>query len=173
MSYQVRTRKPRMLTENLFTKIEVYIPNGTYKILSDMAEEKGMPKSRLVAIAIDNELDAPKPFHYPCNIPTDEYKEFMYAKEANMILKWLGVTKGVNIESVMLCRRDLGLTSREEVLRALRDLFENDMIEKFKPKKVADGYDPTQKRIRVTEHVKQSLIVQTDSNREEVEDEQS
>lgn len=150
MSYPLRRRKPKPLTDNLFRMINVYVPASVYIILAKASEEKEIPMSRLVAYALDNELDSPTPFNYPSDLPTDEYKEFMYAKEAGRVMKWMNsVPGGVNKESIMLCRRDFGIETRREVLYALRELFEKDMIEEFRPNRRSRGYTPTTKRIRI------------------------
>ena len=121
-------------------------------------------------MAIDNELDSPKPFNYPCELPTDEYKEYAYAKEAGVIYKWMTkLPNGVSKDTIVLARREFGIDSREVVLGALRDLIKQEMIEEFRPKPSSRvGRNVRHKSLRVKGNPMPDIEA-----REETDDEQS
>ena len=132
-----------------FEEVKVYIPKETMLILREASEELATPMSRLVAIALDNELDAPTAFNYPCPMPESPYVEYAYAAEAGKILRFLEkFPVGTSVDTLMLCRRDIGIESRAEFMLALRELFEKNMIEEFKPTNTKFRYGPDYTRIR-------------------------
>jgi hypothetical protein len=131
-----------------FTMVKVYLPNDTVKLLKRRSEEDQIPVSRLIAIAVDNELDTVKPFQYPCDTPDVPYQEYLYAKEAKAIIDFLmKFPHGTSIDTLMLCRRDIGIADRDTLMLALRELSAKKMIEEFAPS--ASVRNKVYSRIRV------------------------
>lgn len=89
--------------------------------------------SRLIAIAIDNELDSPAPFTYLCEESKAPYMEYAYVDEAGRLLRYMQAEfpAGATIQTIMLCRRAFGILSRVDVMLAYRELLKTGMIEKF------------------------------------------
>jgi hypothetical protein len=115
-----------------FAMAKVYLPKATLEILRDAGRRLGMPISRLCALAVDNELDAHVPFNYPCPMPETPYKDYEYADEAGKLLAFLKkFPSGTTVETVMLCRRDIGVESRQSVMHAYRELLAKNLIEEF------------------------------------------
>ncbi len=152
--YLRRPKKKKVKTDDLFETVRLTLPKGLFKIVSDLAIEKQISPSRLISFAIDNELDTPKPFNYPCDLPTDEYKEYTYVKEAGLILQFLKIVpNGVLKQTIALCRRDIGIESRKVLLAALRELFEKEIVEEFKPRRmIMEGLGLGSKKIRIREY---------------------
>jgi hypothetical protein len=119
-----RYRKPN----DLFEKVEVYIPKSIMHILREVSDERVITPERLVAMAVDNELDCVPKFNYPCVTP-ETIREYDYAGAAKKIYDLLTrLPHGTTKESIVLCRRDIGIESREEVLGGIRELIDKKMV---------------------------------------------
>jgi hypothetical protein len=131
----MRRRTERYVKENNpFALIKVFFPKGTEDILREKSKASGLPMSRLIAIAVDNELDTPVPFNYQCELPSSVFVEFAYAEEAQKIARFLlRFPSGTGRDTLMLCRRDIGVPDRATFMYAYRELLQADMIEEFKP----------------------------------------
>ena len=133
-----------------FDCIKAYLPKGTIKILREMSLDLQLPISRLVAIAVDNELDVQNAFNYPCAMPTSPFVEFAFADEAGKLLNFMAkFPTGVSTDTLLLCRRDIGIESRAEVMLAYRELLEKGLIEEFRPTKTRFAYHKDYRRVRV------------------------
>lgn len=118
---------------DLFEKVAPYIPRNTHAILRALSLERGLPVSRLIAIAIDNELDQEIPFSYPVDLP-DTYTEYLYAKECAALLTALQkAPAGVGRDMLVLARRDLGIADRDVLLTCLRELYDKGLAEEILP----------------------------------------
>lgn len=129
-------------TEDLaYESVRVYLPVSLSKRLKEISRMKGMPMSRLLAIAMDNELDQEEPFRYVCDIPDDDYVEYEHAHAAGKLLEWLlKMPTGAGVDMMLLARRDIGIFSRESVLRGLRELIEKKMVEAIRPSRAKFGF---------------------------------
>lgn len=129
--------------------MNVMVPRATARIIQKVSEETGFPVSRLIAIAIDNEIsESVSAFNYPCLMPSSPFVEYAYAEEAGKLLQFIKQyeEKPMTIEQLMLCRRDAGIPSREVLMLAYRELLEKKMVEEFMPRK--ESSEPGKKRIR-------------------------
>lgn len=123
----------RRKSSDPFRKITNHISQKTFEILQDLSKDKCLPIDRLISIAIDKELRRSLPFEYPCDLPT-EYTEYMFAGEAKRLLDFfIKLPKGVDIQSLMLCRRDIGIPVPMALLGAVKELLEKKMIEAYRP----------------------------------------
>jgi hypothetical protein len=128
MSYFKKNR-----TDDAFKDTTVYLPKSTYEILQNLSIEKRINISRLVAIAVDNELDCAVPFNYDLTLPTTKFIEFTFIEESAKLLSFFQkLPAGIGLDSVMLARRDIGIPDRAKLLGAVRELLENGLIEKFR-----------------------------------------
>lgn len=129
-----RWYKNKIQTENdPFVRIQVYVPKSIFGILEEQSEKHGLPISRLACIAIDNELDAPAPFNYLCLMPTNTYIEGAYIEEAQKLSRFLmKFPNGTGRDTLMLCRRDVGVLDRGTFMLAYRELMEVGIIEEVK-----------------------------------------
>lgn len=120
--------------DDAFLLMKTWLPKKTAAIIKEKHLETGVAMSRLIAIAVDNELDSTMPFHYPwpSSFP-GEYVEYAYAEQAGKLLKFLErFPTGTQRESILLCRRDIGIETREEIIQAYRELIAQDLIQEFR-----------------------------------------
>jgi hypothetical protein len=144
--FKDNTRNPN----DAFEQIKAFIPKQTHSIIRQQAEELGLPMSRLVAIAIDNELDCKTPFNYNVQVPTTPYKAYNFAAEAGRILEFLKCfPKGTNRMTLILCRRDMNIPDRDTFLEALRELLHADIVEEFTSNGRLTKYDRENVKIRI------------------------
>lgn len=135
-----------------FASSTTFIGHKTLEILRKRAASMGLPVSKVIAFAIDNELDAAHPFNYPCTLPTTIYIENAYADEAQKLFTYLRkFPTGIGRETLVLNRRDYGVPSRETVMLAYRELLERDLIEEVPPpgKSKFKGYPASYRYTRI------------------------
>lgn len=141
-----------------FDQLMVYVPKSLAHILKAKSDELELPISRLICYALDNELDVETPFNYPCPLPSSPYAPFAYAEEANKILTYLGkFPSGTGRDTLMLCRRDIGVFSKAVFMLAYRELLETNAIEEFIPRRTKFRYAKDYFYVRATEMDPKSL----------------
>lgn len=125
-----------------FAVANTYLSIKTNQVLKKRAEEMGLPISKLIAIAIDNELDAPVPFNYPCLLPSNIFIEGAYVAECQRIARYLiQFPSGTGRETLMLHRRDMEIPDRDTFMLAYRELLKAGVIEEVAvPKKSKFDY---------------------------------
>lgn len=151
-----RNRSIPSKPDDPFMCLRVYVPVKTGELLAKTSSESGVPISRLCAIAIDNELDVEEPFHYPTELP-EEYQEYAHADEAGKIMRYLQrFPLGTGRDTLMLCRRDIGIKTREGVMAGLRELLETGVVEEFYSPK--ERFRRDYRRIRIVGVEKKQLL---------------
>ena len=115
--------------DSVKTSISVY----THDRLKEASERTGLPKSTMIAFAIDNELSKDKPFDINLKLPDhDENIEYAYADEGGKILNYLAFfQKGIGLDTLYLSRRAMGITSGEDFLGAFSECLHHKLIESF------------------------------------------
>jgi post-segregation antitoxin (ccd killing protein) len=122
------------MSDKLMKQAVGWISKYQHKRLEEEARKKGLPLSRLVAIAIDRELERPDAFKFDMNLPTIEYVEdgFEYADEAGKILHYLRTQKeGLSLDLLLILRHDIGVPDREIFLAAFKVCIDKDFVEKY------------------------------------------
>ncbi len=129
------SRKSRFDKENdPFGSVTAFLPKGTLAILKELSRTTGLPMSKLVSIAIDNELDSPAPFNYPCLLPSTVFVPGAYVEECQLITRYLmRFPSGCGREQLMLSRRDIGIPNRETLMMAYRELLDFGLIKEVPP----------------------------------------
>jgi len=142
--------KPKVYeTDDVFKAVNAFLPKHTVKMLEEISDDRRVPVSRLIAIAVDNELDCVPPFNYPITKPASEYVEFAYADEASKLLEFIErCPQGVGVDTLLLVRRDLGIENREITMLAYRELLEQGLVEVFRPLKTSFNYGRDYRRVR-------------------------
>lgn len=139
---QQRYRAEKDEENELYTSIRVYLPRSLAKALKDESEARALPISRLVCYAIDNEMEAPAPFTYNCEMPMTEFVEGAYVDEGSKIVRFL--TKflhGSGRDSLMLFRRDMGIVDKISFMLGYREATVRNMIGEYDvPKKAKFNY---------------------------------
>jgi len=159
MSDDLNTEELYDSENNPMMRIAVWIPKENYKRLIDMEPIKGLPLSRLIQIAVDNEFDQSEPFNYPLDWASlPEYREYAYAKEAARMLDFLSrLTYGLGVEHIILCRRQYGIEDRETAMLAYRELKCSGMIEEYWPRRSKFNYPPSYRYTRVVKQLRKTL----------------
>lgn len=103
---------------------------ATVEKLKEFNRATGIPFSRLIAIAIDNEFDSTTPFNYPIPWPETEYVEGDYMDEAVKIYNYMKNTfKGpIGYDMLLLLRLDIGVEDKKRMMGGVRELLEKNMI---------------------------------------------
>lgn len=117
-----KQRRERSGSEHFYV-IRVNLPLSLFNIVMDKAEKMGLPASNLIAYAIDNELEKPVPFEYPCEIPTNAFIEDAYIEEGSKILRHITKVGPLPFDQIVLARRDLGIPDKISVLLGIREIL--------------------------------------------------
>jgi hypothetical protein len=118
--------------------------------LLEISKRRNIPISRLICIAIDNEMMREKPFDFNTDFPTEEYAEYTFVEEASIIIRFLQKMRGgMSIENLLLLRHDIGISDRHTFLAAIKEAMAKDFIEEFtQTKKNYNGKIKVQKALR-------------------------
>lgn len=143
--------KRRPSLESALEKTSTFLGPKTLKKLQAIAIDRDLPVARLIAYAIDNEFDVQPPFDFNYEIPTHPpYVEFQYAKQAQKVLSYLhNFPIGTGIDMLVLCRREYDIESPQEVLFAIRELLEKQMVISFYPTKSIHRFAKDYKYLKV------------------------
>jgi hypothetical protein len=106
----------------------VFLSHATYDLIKQKSDKVGLPMGKLIAYAIDKELDRENAFNYPCEMPKNEFIEGAYTDEASKIYRYLKRTAPQSIDELMLNRRDIGIESKETMMLAIRELMANEYL---------------------------------------------
>lgn len=137
----IKNIKQKYQAENQWAKTVVFTDKKVMEQLKKLSIEKNVPVSRLIAIALDNEMESPNPFNYPVELPTSEYIPYGYVDEAGKILTFLmSLPAGTGLDSLMLCRREIGINDKETFMLAVRELLEKDLAEMYTSMRSGFGY---------------------------------
>lgn len=121
--------------ERLLMKASTNIVEEDYEKLLYYSELTGHYKSRLIAIALHNELKKEKPFKLPIDMPDTFYEEFKYADQAGKILNFLRkLDTGASLDLLYMLRNKIGIPDSEEFMEAWRELIEQDILKSYLPK---------------------------------------
>lgn len=124
-------------TEKMTQKVASYIGLTTYGILEFHSKAKNVPISRLIAIALEHEMNKDRPFEFQTDLPDTEYVEYAFAEEAGKIMQYMKrLNGGTSLPLLVLCRADIGIEDKETFLLAFRECVEKKMVEQYVPKKV-------------------------------------
>lgn len=105
------------------------------KLLDNYSIKKGVPFTRLIGIAIANELEKDKPFEYDVSPPEGEYIELAFVEEASKIMNYMSRSSGMSLELMCMVRHDMGLPDKKLFMLAFRECLLRGLIESYTPKK--------------------------------------
>ncbi len=115
-----------------FASATTFLSHVTFQMLKKKAEDMGLPVSKVIAIAIDNEMDSPNPFNYLCQMPSSTYIDGAYMDEAMKIYKYLKkFPYGVARDTLVMHRRDMGILNKDAFMFGYRELLEKDQAEEI------------------------------------------
>lgn len=109
-----------------FFKISLSLPMSQYEELQRLSKERRLPMSRLVWYAIDNEMECAEPFNYLCEKPESTFVKHAYTAEAQKMSQFLFRygEGGIDLPTMMILRRQMGIPSKTIFMLALRELLE-------------------------------------------------
>ena len=129
--------------------VQTRLAISTKDHLTELSRTMGVSRSRLIAYAVDNEMDSPQPFNFAIQLPTTPYVEGQYMSEAGKVLRYIARSNnGCVREAVILCRRDIGVPDKEILMLAVRELLELGHIEEYKSKVTMMNFGPDTIRYR-------------------------
>ena len=147
------------MERNDLSRLVANIPDNLYDIVKKKATELKLPIGRIVAYALDNELDAANPFDYPLVEPETVFVEYAYIEEAQKIYNFLRkYPEGMDRGNIMLMRHIIGIPNKATVMLALRELLNSGMAieSKVAPKgKYFQSLHPDLIWIRIAQNIEQ------------------
>lgn len=143
------------MSDYVMSKVTSFVSMYHRAKLVYYAAQLKLPISRLVAMAIDNELSKEKPFdNFELNFPDEEFIEYAYLEQAGKIIDYLKKVSGFGLDQLLILRHDIGVPDKRELLLGLRESLTKGFIEgyKIKPKPwVKTEYDENYMFYRIKE----------------------
>lgn len=113
--------------------VSASISKSTLAALRLRSKELNLPVSKLIGISIDNELECQPSFNYPCELP-EHYVEGEYSVQSKMLFNYLvKFPLGAGLDTIVMCRRDAGLTDKKDVFGGMKELVEKNLVEVYYP----------------------------------------
>ena len=135
-----------------FEKWTVFVPKSIAKEMKKISIERDLPLSKLMVYAADNELDCEIPFNYQYPMPTTDFVNRAYVHEAGKIFDYLKkFPKGTGVDTLLLCRRDIGVLNKETFMLAYRELLDSELVEEFYPQETKFRYGKDYKYVKICE----------------------
>ena len=114
--------------------VKFRLPEYHLDRLKGIAMKRQISMYRLVAFAVDNELQKTNPFGFDINLPIDESLDFAYADEGGLILDFIKTLRiGAGLDVLVLLRYKIGVPNKNIFLAAFKELLSNEVIEAFPP----------------------------------------
>lgn len=101
--------------------------------LDKFSKMYGLPISRLLAIAIENEMNKDAPFKISLQLPdTGEYVENSFADEAGKIVKFMKTLRsGISLDFLYILRHDFKIPDSSAFLGGFKECLDHDLIESY------------------------------------------
>lgn len=108
--------------------------------LRDLSSKTKIPMTKLISIALDNEMERENAFEFDLTIPRDEEMELAYADQGGKLLTFIkNLYKGLDLTYLVMLRYDIGIPDRTIFLTVFGELLDNGIIEAYKPPTRRDG----------------------------------
>lgn len=118
-----RSYKGAERPDNPYDKMNVYLPKFTVEMLKEKSDEIKIPVGRLIAYAIDTEMERDKPFDYDVELPRNTYVPNAYAEEAGRIKKLIAkFPRGIGLDALCIFRHGIGIPNKLDFLLGFREL---------------------------------------------------
>jgi len=126
--------------DQILHAITTYVPKHQYELIRRLAKVKQLTMAKLVTNVIENEIDMGGKFDYKIEMPQCEYVEYAYADEAGKILEFMAkLRKGLPLDTLVMCRHDIGVECRETFLLAFRECVEKELIQAYPAPRTRSG----------------------------------
>ena len=138
-----------------YVKLITTVPKELAEALKAQAKKLEISPARLMAYAIDNELDLDQPFTYSTEIETP----YIYGEFYQESLKVFNYMKkrgsGAGRDTLLLARREIGLTTKREVLGGVRELLKRYQLVEYKPgRNTVSHYPESYRFLKIRDTVK-------------------
>lgn len=128
------TRPLKPNRKNCLHKMSCWIPRYHFDKIREISNRRNITMSKLIAFAIDRELEIDRPFDFDDSIPDEDILEYAYADEAQRIIEFLSTWRvGTGKDILLLCRHEMGIEDKETFMLAFKECLDKGMIEAFKP----------------------------------------
>lgn len=119
---------------NITRKYHTTVGEYHSKKLEEYAKKLKLPMSRLIALAIDNELSRKEPFKGLDMTLYKDVEEYAYSGQAQRIVDYMSKTKlPMTIDFLYSVRRDMGLTTLEDVVGGFSELMRAQLLVEVSP----------------------------------------
>lgn len=119
---------------NKMATLNVTTSRHAETVIKAIAVERKLTYSRVIAIAIDNELGKDKPFEFDLTLPEeDTCEDLIYADEGGKLLDYMAKIRGAGLDTLILLRHDIGIPDKDTFLATFKECLGNDMIESSLP----------------------------------------
>lgn len=120
--------------DNIYELFKLYLPRTIAGKIRKESDRTGIPMSRLICIAVDNEVSNERAFYYPTEKPGSVYIENAYAAEASKVFDFMKYFKrGTGVDTLMLHRREMDIETPVTLMLAVRELLEQQMLFEIEP----------------------------------------
>lgn len=118
--------------------LQIYITKNMFQKLEMISAEKVIPKTRLAAYAIFNELElGDQAFTFNMEIPDEPYVNGEYAKQASLLMNVINLFKnGISLDFLIMAKEMAKIHDVKTLMLAYRELLENEMVYETHPSKV-------------------------------------
>lgn len=129
MSNAYRRALKKSPIEDLYQQYNFKLPKSLMNEVLKISDSRNVSIGRLLSIALANELEQEElAFKLNMSLPRTPYIPDEFDAAAEKVLRFVQrKPNGVALEVLVLCKNDFGL-SRNEVMGAVRQLFEEGMI---------------------------------------------
>jgi len=119
--------------EDKTTYVKVPISKTIKMRLKNVSASTGLPMSTIVGLALDAEMERNPRLSYDLTLP-DNYIEYAFAAEAGRILDYIKKLRksSISIDFIYMLRHDIGVTDKEKLLGAFRELIEKEFLVEVK-----------------------------------------
>ncbi len=138
MGYKFKNRPNEKVELKELLPLQIYIPKNMFQKLEIISAEKGIPKTRLAAYAIYNELELQdQAFNFNMEMPDTPYVNGEYAKEASLLMNVIKLFKnGISLDLLIMAKEMAKISDTKTLMLAYRELLENEMVYEIHPSKV-------------------------------------
>lgn len=133
-----------------FEKVTAFVPKSLSKLLRHISIQQDIPMSKLIAIAIDHEIERNNGFDQMLKKPESEFKKNEYVDESVRIFEFLKkFPGGTGVDTLWLFRREFGIKDKEIFMLSYRELIYSGMVEEFYPQNSKFKYPKTYRYVRI------------------------
>ena len=114
-------------------QLSTHVSEFHMKRLSEISKARNIPKSRLLTIAIDKELQKDRPFQLELGVVSAKSNEM----HQGLLINYMkDCSYHLGKDTLCLYRHDIGIEDKADILKALEDLIKSGIVETYKKPKI-------------------------------------